>query len=108
MNTRDFRYVRADLNQNCYDDVWYSHLPFMIFMLLLYPIGAPVFIGWKLYSSRHVLHSAETKLELGFLYEAYQPQFWSFSPPSALCHSHVLVCVFALMFLSAWHFGFVG
>jgi hypothetical protein len=47
-------------------------------MLILYPIGIPVFLIGKLYLNRLELTTPNVKAQLGFLYDGYHLEFWWF------------------------------
>ena len=46
--------------------------------VIVYPIGIPLFyfIKLKRYHQQGILHDAETRAQMGFLYEAYTDQCW--------------------------------
>jgi hypothetical protein len=70
-------YLKADLKIVCHDEDWQSHLPFVVTMIIIYPIGVPALMAYKIFRIRNHLDAPNNKLELGFLYEAYGPgMYW--------------------------------
>jgi len=74
------KYLLKDFSLRCYDHRWFKYLPYDVFMILLYPIGIPaVFFGF-IYRYKRVRRLVEPgiRLQLGFLYEAYNDDMWWF------------------------------
>ena len=71
-------YVLTDMEVECYDSRWWNFLPPALVMIIVYPVGVPLLFFYFLYSSREKFSLSETKLQLGFLYEAYTTQAWFF------------------------------
>lgn len=71
-------YLVADVAFKCYTGIWNSYLPAFIVGLLVYPIGIPLLFFFVLRRHLTRLHEVATKLQLGFLYEAYGHRLWFF------------------------------
>ena len=73
-------YLQIDMSIECYDDLWFNQLYYVLTMIVIYPLGIPLFFYYFLnrYYQQHRLHDLEIKMQLGFLYEAYQTQYWWF------------------------------
>ena len=50
-------YLVADYTVKCWEDEWYPFMGIAIAGIFLYTIGIPLFLFYKLYNSRDVLHS---------------------------------------------------
>jgi len=71
-------YIVTDMSVECYDSKWWSYVGPALFFILAYPVGVPLLFFYLLYSSKSELGEPETKLKLGFLYEAYSRDAWFF------------------------------
>jgi len=71
-------YLVSDFTIYCYDDRWWKFFPLVLIMVFVYPVGVPSFFLFVLYRARHTLHWPTTKMQLGFLYDAYNLEAWWF------------------------------
>jgi len=69
-------YLLADVTVHCYDTRWWSYFPLMLVMIGLYPVGVPALVFYTLRKNKNKLHDPGTKIQLGFLYEAYNLDTW--------------------------------
>jgi putative effector of murein hydrolase LrgA (UPF0299 family) len=89
-------YMSVDLTVPCYDATWNSYLPYVTMCLIVYPIGFPCVVFYKLFEHRRTLDSAEPKLKLGFLLDASIPSLWW----GAICdrlYKVALTCIVGLV-----------
>jgi uncharacterized membrane protein YukC len=77
-NIEGVDYLFADLTQVCYTDQWKVYAYVGIALIIIYPVGIPLFLFYKLWMNRHLLDQNRVKAELGFLYEGYKQGFWWF------------------------------
>jgi hypothetical protein len=68
--------LRDSFKEECFDAAWKADLGWVILMMLLYPIGIPVFLGCLLFKFRSHFHEPYVRYCLGFIYEGYLPEFW--------------------------------
>lgn len=59
--------------QRCYGDEWTSYLPYAVVMLLLFPVGIPLFALAALLKFRNRLHEKAVLERFGFIYEGCWP-----------------------------------
>jgi len=69
-------YLLADLNVQCYTTEWNKFAFAGMTLILLYPIGIPVFFFSLLWMNRTQLHSDRVRAQLGFLYGGYRAESW--------------------------------
>ena len=71
-------FMWADLRQRCFTDMWttvsYANIP----LVLLYPIGIPLFFLALLLKNKKSLQVKRIKAQLGFLYAGYRAEAWWF------------------------------
>jgi hypothetical protein len=68
----------ADYSLECYTDRWYRYAVANIGAIVAYPVGVPLSFLLILLRNRHSLAKPSTRLQLGFLYDAYNSQMWFF------------------------------
>lgn len=71
-------YVLEDMSLECYTERWYKYMWPALVMVLLYPIGVPLFFYYQLRSNRSRLTEPDVRIKIGFLYEAYSGKAWFF------------------------------
>lgn len=76
--------MNADFTLECYTERWTKYALVGVFFVLLYPIGVPVFFLAVLRRYRARFDEAGVRLQLGFLYAAYNDDSWCAFVPSAL------------------------
>jgi hypothetical protein len=89
-------YLKSDLTLICYGEEWTNFLPFVICMILVYPVGIPLLLFFRVLHKRETLDSAEVKLELGFLYESFHRRMWWFEITD-LGYKIFMTCVVGLL-----------
>jgi hypothetical protein len=70
--------LQVDFGLLCYDELWYSNLPLILFLVAIYPIGIPVVFFVLLFTNRSRLTETATRAKLGFLYGAFFISKWWF------------------------------
>lgn len=93
-----FSYLWADLKEKCFTDRWTQFSYGGIALILMYPIGIPLFFFALLERNRRELHTATVKAKLGFLYAGYRPEAWWFE---LIDTSHKLIVTSILGFFPA-------
>jgi len=71
-------YLVADMTLRCLDDRWMRYLPFGILFIFVYPIGIPTIFFVTLFQHRKSFKAPLVLLQIGFLYEPYNPAIWWF------------------------------
>lgn len=71
-------YLLADVRVRCYTDTWNLYTLASIPLILIYPVGIPVFFYVLLRTNRHNLGDKHIQAQLGFLYASYTAQCWWF------------------------------
>ena len=69
-------YLIADFSVECFTPKWQSYAYGTMALVLLYPIGIPLFFFMLLAVNRHRLREDRVKAQLGFLYEGYRWEVW--------------------------------
>jgi len=72
----DRSYLLADFQVDCNSDLYKAHASAAVPMIALYPIGIPVFFFFMLYRYRKRLDEVGIRAQLGFLYDAFERQYW--------------------------------
>lgn len=72
------RYLMDDFTLECGDDTYNRFMGFAIPMVLIYPIGVPLFFFGLLFTNRWKLNETDVMERLGFLYKAYDKTVWWF------------------------------
>jgi len=75
-NVNGTSYLVSDFEVICYTDSYNRNINAAYFMIVLYPVGIPCFLFYMLYRYRMRLNEAGVRAELGFLYDAYDRQFY--------------------------------
>jgi len=72
----------ADFSMRCFDSRWFENVPYSIVMILIFPIGIPLvfFLMIKRRRKQHDLKDVRVLIQLGFLYDAFELQFWYWEP----------------------------
>jgi hypothetical protein len=89
-------YLKADFNVKCYEGLWNDNSFFAYAMVIVYPIGIPLYFFRKMWQYRHRLDEKGVRAELGFLYDAYERKVWWFEMCDML---HKLVVTSFVAFL---------
>lgn len=71
-------YLLADLRVQCYTETWTRYSFGSMALVLLYPIGIPLFFFTLLYFNKDALRTDRIKAQIGFLYEGYRTDVWWF------------------------------
>jgi len=87
--------LQVDFALECFDETWFSNLPLILVLVLLYPIGIPVIFFFLLCANRPHLAETATRARLGFLYGAFYLSTWWFE---LACISYKLVMTSVLGF----------
>jgi len=95
-NIDDSTYLIADFTIKCTDSKWFSYLTLVLIMVFIYPVGVPVFFFYMLSKNRKNLTEPTIKMQLGFLYEAFNLDAWFFE---VLDMGHKLTMTSLLAFL---------
>ena len=74
----DTSYLVADMSVECHTTKWKAFTYYGVFMILLYPIGIPLFFFTLLYKNQDTLRENDTKARIGFLYAGYRHDVWWF------------------------------
>jgi len=69
-------YLLADLREQCGTSTWNLYTVASIPLILLYPVGIPVFFFVLLRTNRAMLHDKRILAQLGFLYAGYTARCW--------------------------------
>jgi hypothetical protein len=93
----DIWYMVSDFTIQCMDERWNQYLGVIITMLVIYPIGIPLIFGIVLYANRKSLMNPGVRMQLGFLYEAYNLDVWWFE---LIDMAHKLAMTSLLKFVS--------
>jgi len=95
------RYLMADFSIKCGSPRWNNNLPYACGMLLIYPVGIPAAFFFFLWRYHDRLDEPGVRLQLGFLYEAYDTDVWFFE----ICDMiHKVIMVALLSFFPfTWH-----
>jgi hypothetical protein len=88
-------YLLADFGTFCYTSDWDAYRGLAIFMILLYAIGIPFFFFLMLYRYRLRLNEMGVRLELGFIYDAYEYNWWFFELID-MVRSPLFLCLFVV------------
>jgi hypothetical protein len=89
-------YLVADFTLLCADAEWFNYLGPVIIMTLMYPIGVPLFFYYIMRKHKNELAQPGVRMQLGFLYEAYNLDVWWFE---LVDMSHKLIMTSLLAFL---------
>ena len=122
-NSTDFDdtwYLMADMSIVCYDETWWRMTVFVVIVIAVFSIGAPLTFAYVLFKRRHLLADRQIDMLLGMLYKPYKPEFfyWEsvvisfklvllvglvFTDQASLYqHAAVLVVCVAQLFAQAW------
>jgi IPT/TIG domain/Tyrosine-protein kinase ephrin type A/B receptor-like len=71
-------YLLSDFSVECYTETWTIFSYASMCLVLLYPIGIPLFFLTLLLVNRHHLRYDRVKAQLGFLYAGYRLDVWYF------------------------------
>jgi len=71
-------YLLADLRVQCGTDTWNLFTVASTPLIVLYPVGIPLFFLFLLRTNRHALADKRISLQLGFLYAGYTSRCWWF------------------------------
>jgi len=71
-------YLLTDFSIRCGDARWRKYVGYGVVMLLIYPLGIPSAFLFFLTRYRTRMEEPGVILQLGFLYEAYEPKLWYF------------------------------
>jgi len=72
----DRAFLYSDLRVECYTQTWTLFCYFSIPLILIYPVGIPLFFFSLLKLNRSSLHENRIKAQLGFLYAGYRAEAW--------------------------------
>ena len=65
-------FMRSDYSIECWYHVeWISFAPIVFFVMFMFVFGFPGLILFYIYTHRHILHSAQVKEKIGFLYDRF-------------------------------------
>jgi IPT/TIG domain/Tyrosine-protein kinase ephrin type A/B receptor-like len=90
----DKSYLLADLSVECYTDQWTYFSYASLGLVVLYPIGIPLFFLAMMLINRRHLQYDRVKAQLGFLYAGYRLDVWYFEVVDTL-HKLFLTSVLA-------------
>jgi hypothetical protein len=65
-------------SSRCFDSVWFSHLPAIVFFILLYGFSIPAVMIYIFYSNRHQKSTIAFLSKYNSLVSPYQPRFFYF------------------------------
>jgi len=71
-------YLVADFTVRCYTSEYNAWAAMAAIFTLIYPIGIPAFFFWMLWRYRDRLDEPGVRGQLGFLYDAYERDYWYF------------------------------
>ena len=71
-------YLLADLRVQCGTDTWNLYTVASTPLIVLYPVGIPLFFLFLLRTNRHALADKRIVAQLGFLYAGYTSRCWWF------------------------------
>jgi len=77
-NVNGTNYLLSDFSVLCFTSKWTEYALIDILFILLYPIGVPLYFFILLYSNRNKLLLPDIRIQIGFLYEAYNGDHWWF------------------------------
>jgi len=77
-NIEGVNYIVSDLRTTCDSQTYESYKTYGVFMIIVYPIGIPVFLLYMLFKYRHKLEDEGVLAQLGFLYDGYDHKLWFF------------------------------
>jgi hypothetical protein len=72
------RFLASDLTISCDSTTYKTFAFYASFMLLVYPLGIPLFVFVKMLRLRHKLKKPNVKAQFGFLYLGFFTQYWWF------------------------------
>jgi len=72
----DRSFLWTDLRIECYTDRWTTYAFVSIALILLYPVGIPVFFFSILKLNQRELKDVRIQAQLGFLYAGYRIEIW--------------------------------
>ena len=64
-------FIRSDYSVECYSSGWAAFYPMVIWVLLTFTLGFPIFLTYMFYKNRKKLYSREIFGRMGFLYARY-------------------------------------
>jgi uncharacterized membrane protein YciS (DUF1049 family) len=99
-NIDEDTYLIADFTIRCTDTKWLSWLTYVLVMVGIYPVGVPSFFFWVLSKNRLKLTEPTVKMQLGFLYEAFNLDAWYFEVVD-MCHKLTMTSLLAFLPLDA-------
>merc|ERR1711939_796619 len=67
-------YLQADVSIHCYSGTWLWFGTLGVFMVLLYPIGVPLYLYVVLSRNQHKLHRSKMYGTFGFVFEQYRKE----------------------------------
>jgi len=105
----DRAFLWTDLRVQCYTDRWTTFAFVAIALILLYPVGIPVFFFALLQLNKKDLKESRIKAQLGFLYAGFSAECWwwelidcvnklaltsmlAFAPPQAQLQLGMVIC----------------
>jgi hypothetical protein len=88
-------YLQTDFRVQCDSERWRRYARFMPALIVVYPVGIPLFFFFLLYTNREVLHSKKVRARLQLLYAGYRVDVWWFE---ILDHAHKLAMTCLIAF----------
>ena len=95
-STGNTSYLIADFTIECDDATWNSVTAFVIIVILVFSIGAPLGFAYELYKRRDELEDPETASLLGMLYKTYveeETRELEYDPLCSCAFVFVYLCV---------------
>ena len=89
-------FLTTDLRVECYTSLWTSYTYASLILILLYPIGIPIFFFSILRVNQENLREPRIRAQLGFLYAGYRGECWWFEITEAI-HKLTLTSVLAFL-----------
>eukprot|EP00478_Filoreta_tenera_P000012 GABV01000012.1.p1 GENE.GABV01000012.1~~GABV01000012.1.p1 ORF type:complete len:952 (-),score=191.12 GABV01000012.1:28-2883(-) len=69
-------FLLTDVLTECYTSEWQGYASWAWLMILVYPVGIPAFLLWRMYRSRSQFNLPGVKAEIGLFYTPYHTSFW--------------------------------
>ena len=92
----DQYYLTTDLTVQCYTSTWTSFTYASLLLILIYPIGIPIFFFSILRVNQTQLRQPRIRAQLGFLYAGYRGECWWFEIAESI-HKLTLTSVLAFL-----------
>ena len=89
-------YLQTDLRVSCYSSQWTSYTYASLILILLYPVGVPIFFFSILRVNQEHLREPRIRAQLGFLYAGYRGECWWFEITESI-HKLTLTSVLAFL-----------